>query len=195
VVLAKPGADRSGQSRHRESGAVTVSGGQLPPLAQDGADPAVGRRAPALSGTDFEGRAVASAAKVKPQVLLFLAHWCPHCRNEVPAIASWLAREGMPAGVSLMSVATATDDARPNYPPSAWLQREHWPLPVLLDDSSGTAANAYGLTGFPFFVFVNADGTVAGRSAGELPVEDLKARIEELRASRPATESTSVVTT
>ncbi len=195
VVLARPGSDRSGQvsSRHRESAAVTVSGAQLPSLPQDAAatDPAVGRRVPALSGTSFDGRQVTSAAGGKPQVLIFLAHWCPHCRNEVPLLTSWLEREGPPAGVALMSVSTGTDNARPNYPPSAWLQRERWPLPVLVDDASGSAAKANGLTGFPFFVFVNADGTVAGRYAGELPIEDLKARIEDLRASRPAPGSTS----
>jgi uncharacterized cupredoxin-like copper-binding protein len=192
VVLARPGADRSDQgARHRESGEVTVSGEQLPVLSQAGTDPAVGRRAPALSGTDFEGRPVATAASGKPQVVILLAHWCPHCRNEVPRITSWLRQAGTPAGVSLVSVSTGTDNARPNYPPSAWLGRERWPLPVVVDDTSGTAAKAYGLSGFPFFVFIDADGTVAGRYAGELDVEDLQARIQSLRASEPATASTS----
>ena len=32
----------------------------------------------------------------------------------------------------------------------------------MADSKNGTAAKAYGLTAYPYFVLVNADGTVAG---------------------------------
>ncbi len=186
VVVARPGSDRAGSQR-RETGAVTVGGAKLPPLPSAGsADPAVGRRAPTLSGTDFHGRPVATVADGRPQVLIFLAHWCPHCRAEVPRITAWLRDQGQPAGVSLTSVSTAVDGARPNYPPSQWLGREGWPLPVLADDGAGSAAGAYGVTGFPFFVFVDGDGTVAGRSSGEVPIEELRSQVAALSPAAPA---------
>jgi hypothetical protein len=31
------------------------------------------------------------------------------------------------------------------------------------------AANAYGLTAFPFSVFISADGTIAARATGAIP--------------------------
>ena len=89
---------------------------------------------------------------------------------------SWLDAKGMPAGVDLISVATAIDPNRPNYPPDAWLAREHWSVPVIVD-ADGRIATRYGLTAFPFWVAVRADGTVAQRLTGELTPEQLDALV------------------
>jgi hypothetical protein len=94
-----------------------------------------------------------------------------------------LAKAGVFDGVKVSAVATGTVD-RPdsNYPPSAWLKGEDWTFPVLADSPTGTAAQAYGLTSYPFFVLVNADGTVAGRGSGVLPADQIKANVEALKA-------------
>ena len=60
-----------------------------------------------------------------------------------------------------------------------WLAREGWTAPVITDPD-GSVASAYGLTAFPFFVFVNADGTVAARATGELPMPELQASLAAL---------------
>ena len=52
------------------------------------------------------------------------------------------------------------------------------PAPVLVDTADQTAAKAYGLSGYPYLVFVNEDGTVAGRWSGEMPEANLKAVVE-----------------
>jgi hypothetical protein len=93
-----------------------------------------------------------------------------------------LAQDGVFDGVKVSAVATGTNDQADNYPPSAWLEREDWPFPVMADSPDGTAAKAYGLTSYPYFVLVNADGTVAGRGSGELPEDQLKANIKALKA-------------
>ena len=67
---------------------------------------------------------------------------------------------------------------------SAWLKGEKWPFPVMADSPTGTGAEAYGLTSYPYFVLVNADGTVAGRGSGELPEDQIKANIEALKAGK-----------
>jgi thioredoxin-related protein len=54
------------------------------------------------------------------------------------------------------------------------------PTPVLADSSSDQAAAAFGLSSFPYFVFVNADGTVSSRVSGEIPVEEFRRRIDAL---------------
>ena len=59
------------------------------------------------------------------------------------------------------------DPARPNYPPSSWLEREGWTSPVLAD-GDGEAASAYGLPAFPYWVAVDADGRIVERRTGEL---------------------------
>ncbi len=68
---------------------------------------------------------------------------------------------------------------RKNYPPNLWLEREEWPAPVIVDDETNTVANAFGLTGYPFWVAVDGDGTVVFRRAGALAIVDL----EQLAAS------------
>ena len=141
--------------------------GSLPRL-EEGEDPAVGEALPTLEGAGFDGSTVRVENDGRPKLLFFLAHWCPHCQNEVPVIVDYLEDEGEPEGVDLIGVSTSVDDKRPNFPPSAWLERENWPVPVIADSEEGAAAEAFGVSGFPFFVAVDADGKVFARHAGPL---------------------------
>jgi thiol-disulfide isomerase/thioredoxin len=148
--------------------APVVSGTPLPSYAPDAStDPAIGQTIPTVisptGSIELDGTAKA---------ILFLSHWCPHCQAEVPVVQAWVDAGELPDDVELISVSTAIDPNRPNYPPSEWLERENWTAPVIVDES-GAVASAYGMTAFPYFVFVNADGTVAGRYTGELPTSDL----------------------
>ena len=61
-----------------------------------------------------------------------------------------------------------------------------WPFPVLADSTQFTAATAYGLSAYPYFVLVNADGKVAARATGEVPDDQIQADVKALksRASR-----------
>jgi thiol-disulfide isomerase/thioredoxin len=163
--------------------APTITGASLVPFENPTNDLAVGMTAPTVTGTSFDGSEVAIGGSGRAQILVFLAHWCPHCQAEVPLIQQWVDDGGLPEGVDLVSVSTAMDPAAPNYPPEAWLAREGWTAPVLVD-SAGTVADAFALPAFPYFVFVNADGTVAGRLTGEVPIEDLDAIADQLAATR-----------
>jgi thiol-disulfide isomerase/thioredoxin len=154
----------------------------LPPFASTTNDPAVGLPIPEVDGRSFDGTPVRISADGRPKVIVFLAHWCPHCQREVPVVQAWLDAKGMPAGVDLVSVATAIDPNRPNYPPDAWLAREHWEVPVIADSDNQIAAR-YGLTFFPFWVAVAADGTVAQRVTGELTPDQLDALVASITPS------------
>ena len=103
------------------------------------------------------------------------------CQREVPIIVR-LERQGVLEGIELGGVSTGTSKDAPNYPPSDWLEQVGWPAPVLVDTANQTAAKAYGLSGYPFLVFVDAEGKVVGRWAGEMPEDDLKAVIEAFKA-------------
>jgi len=159
---------------------VTVTGTKLPAYAAGKADPAIGLAAPKLGSVDFQGTNVeAGGVTGKPYAMVFLAHWCPHCQAEVPRLVS-LAKAGKIAGVDVTGVATGTSKAYPNYPPSAWLDREGWPFGVMVDDARSTAADAYGLAGYPYMVFVDAQGKVVGRTSGEVAPADVTAIFESL---------------
>ena len=146
-------------------------------------DPAVGLTAPTLRGTDYSGADVTIAPGTGgPMMIVFLAHWCPHCNDEIPVLLEWRDSGDMPAELQVFGVSTAVSDERPNYPPGEWLRDKGWEWPVLADDAQLTAANTYGVTGFPFFVIVDADGNVAARGSGEIPIEDLDALVDEVIA-------------
>lgn len=159
--------------------APAIAGASLSKLPETGADPAVGTAIPTVAGSDFAGQPVAIEANGKPKVLLFLAHWCSHCQAEVPVVQPWLNDGGAPEGVDLISVATGIDSALPNYPPEDWLAREGWTMPLIVD-RTGSVATAYGLSAFPFWVFVAGDGTVTGRTTGRLSIAELTTIISGL---------------
>jgi cytochrome c biogenesis protein CcmG, thiol:disulfide interchange protein DsbE len=159
----------------------TVAGTALPRFESSEGDPAVGLQAPAVDGSDFDGRPVAIEPDGRPKVAIFLAHWCPHCQREVRVIQRWLDERGTPDGVDLVSVVTSIDPARPNYPPDAWLDRERWSVPIV--DPDHQVADAYGLDAFPYFVLIDGQGRVVGRTTGELPVETLDQMIAQLAAT------------
>ena len=101
-----------------------------------------------------------------PQMLLFVAHWCPHCQAEVPVLSDWMNAGGLPADVELTTIATGTSADAPNYPPSEWLAEYSWPSPILADSEDQAAANAFGLPSYPYFVLVDGDGNVVARATG-----------------------------
>jgi cytochrome c biogenesis protein CcmG, thiol:disulfide interchange protein DsbE len=150
-----------------EMGTVTVSGAALDAMPDSGADPAIGAVAPSVTGQSFDGSPVSVTPSEGPMVVMFVAHWCPHCQREVPQVAGWV-KAGLADGVALRAVATGTDAKLPNYPPSAWLDREGWTIPTVADDAATSAATAYGLTSFPYFVALDGAGKVTARASGEL---------------------------
>ncbi len=163
---------------------VTVEGADLPVLPDGAAaDPAAGLPMPALRGASFDGAPVSITADGHPKVIVFVAHWCPHCQREVPDLVSWLRAGGLPRGVELYAISTAARPSAPEYPPSAWLTREGWPAPVLADAKDGRAAVAAGLNAFPFFVFVDGKNAVVQRLSGERPIADIEARARAIAPS------------
>ena len=158
--------------------AVAVEGQPLPQLSPNGEDPAVGQTAPAIRGTGFGGDAVNIEPGPQPRLVIFVAHWCPHCQREVPKIVQWLEDSGTPQGLDMIVVATATDPNRPNYPPSEWLEEEGLDLPTMADDRNGTAASAFGLSAYPYFVLMDANNRVIARDSGELSTDELDNLVE-----------------
>ena len=135
---------------------------------------------PTVHGQDFAGNNVAIEDDGRAKAIVFLAHWCPHCQTEVPRVQTWLEETGGVAGVDLYSVSTSMNSGAPNFPASAWLESEGWSVPVIRDDGEDSVHRAFGGGGFPFWVFVNADGTVAARVSGETTVEALEALLMAL---------------
>lgn len=178
LIVASIGTENPEADDSLAFGEVTVTGNGLPFLTDPAADVAVGLPAPALEGVDYQGEPVTIDPGGDPMVIIFLAHWCPHCQAEVPRLQQWVNETGGQPGVDLVSVATSSNRLQPNFPPGEWLTREGWTSPVLLDDRINSAGVSYGVSSYPFWVVVDSEGNVAARLTGQLD----RAGIEQLFA-------------
>lgn len=162
---------------------VAADAEPLPPLEAAGAqDPAVGQPAPPVTGMDPDGNPVQiGEGSGQAQAIGFMAHWCPHCQEEVPEVAGWVDSEPLPEGVELVAVSTEHEPSRPNWPSDEWLAEEGWPGPVLVD-STNAVNEAYAMAGTPYWVFVDADGTVISRTSGRIGEPQFRQVVEELAA-------------
>ena len=154
---------------------VAVTGDALPQMPESGEDPAVGKAAPTISGYDLAGR----PAKIDPgsdgkaTMVVFLAHWCPHCNYEIPVLNEWKEKGLMPPNLRVVGVTTASRPDQANWPPSKWLVAKKWTFDQFADSEKQDAAAAYGVGGYPFLVFIDAAGNVTSRTSGEVPVEEI----------------------
>jgi thiol-disulfide isomerase/thioredoxin len=162
---------------------VTVEGDPLPaqPTTTTAADPAVGQTIPTVTGQSFDGSSITIAPTGTPQLIMGVAHWCPHCQAEVPRIQDWLDTNGMPADVQLTTVATSNNDQRTNFPAGPWLRAAGWSVPTIIDDQKSQAAEALGVGSFPYFLVVDGQGKVVFRTSGEITMTQWEALLEAAR--------------
>jgi len=174
AVVVGGGDKRSGDVLATENQPVVIEGTILEPLGDEAIDPMVGQVAPTLNGATFDGSGVSvTPGDGQAYMIVFLAHWCPHCNREVPRLIEWQASGAVPSELQVVGVSTAVASDRPNYPPSQWAVDKGWTWPMMADSTSKEAAEAYGVSGYPFFVIVGADGEVKVRVSGEVEIPAL----------------------
>ena len=168
-----------------EYGDPVIAGEALPAMPPSVSvvdnDPATGMIAPEITGQDFDDSAVAITHDGTPKAVIFIAHWCSHCQAEVPRVQAWLDGGGGVDGVEIVSVTTSASSGQANWPPSSWLDREGWTSPNIRDNQASDAFTAYGGSSFPYWVFLNGDGTVAGRLAGQTGIDTLATVMQSLQ--------------
>ena len=183
VAISSSGSESNTSSSNiSEFSDITVTGDALPGFDSASTDASIGMTAPIVSGKGFTGTEITTDGAGTPTLLVFLAHWCQFCQREVPLLVEWEKDGKTPTGVDVIAVATGTDPANPNFPPSEWLAREEFPAlwPVIADSADKKAANAFGLSGYPYFVLVDAQGKVFKRLSGEIPMDELTTIINQM---------------
>ncbi|MFN3256525.1 MAG: TlpA family protein disulfide reductase [Ilumatobacter sp.] len=179
VDEAVAGTDATPEATTQETGPISFTGAPLPIYDVAAGDPSLGIASPIVSGQGFDGTPIAiGGPSDNPTLLVFLAHWCPHCNDEVPTLIGLQEAGSLPVGLDVVGVSTAADSTRDNYPPSEWAEELNWPWPMMADDDVLTAISVFGGSSFPFAVIVDADGTVLGRKAGASDAAGLSAFIE-----------------
>jgi len=163
----------------QQTGPIDIQGDVLVTYGEQADDPAVGFPAPVVSGESFDGTEIVLGAPTEnPTLVVFLAHWCPHCNAEVPELIGLDADGRLPEGLDVVGVSTAVAPDRDNFPPSDWIDDRGWPWPTMADDEIGSAIVAYGGSAFPFAVVLDTDGTVLARRAGQATGEETVAFLE-----------------
>ena len=133
-------------------------------------DPAVGLPSPVITALDFDDQPLTIGEPGRAQVLVFLAHWCPVCDQELPTLRSVVQAGGIPDEVDLVLVTTGLDPGRPNWPPTRWLADAGLgDVTTVRDDVGDPLMRAYGLRAYPAWAVIDAEGTVVARRQGLLP--------------------------
>jgi cytochrome c biogenesis protein CcmG/thiol:disulfide interchange protein DsbE len=163
---------------------ITPTGDPLAAYDETVKDPTIGKVAPTIDGKSFDGTPIRiGGTSDGPTLISFLAHWCPHCNREVPALVELEKKGKIPDGLNVIGVSTSPAPDRPNYPPSQWFRDESWPWPVMADDKQNNAFSYFGGAGFPFLVMLDKDGTVLARQSGESTPDQIKAWMEAVLAT------------
>jgi cytochrome c biogenesis protein CcmG/thiol:disulfide interchange protein DsbE len=153
------------------AGPVIVEGTPVSvPYPDGGADPAVGLPSPVITALDYDDREVVIGAPGQAQVLVFLAHWCPVCDQELPTLRDVVSAGGVPDSVDLVFVTTGLDPGRPNWPPTRWLADAGLSgVTTVRDDLGDPLMRSFGLRAYPAWAVIDAEGTLVARRQGLLP--------------------------
>lgn len=167
----------------QQNSTITVDGDPLEPYDELVEDPTVGSAAPVVSGESFDGTPITIGGPTEnPTMIVFLAHWCPHCNDEIPELIALDEAGELPEGLDVIGVSTAVDPSADNYPPSEWIDEKGWPWPTMADDADLTAIIAMGGTSFPFTVVLDEDGNVLARKAGTSSADEITAFLDDALA-------------
>ena len=122
-----------------------------------------GRQAPALEGTDLDGKVWRlSDLRGRAVLLNFWATWCEPCRAEMPSLQALAEREG---SQRLVILTVNFKEATPAV--QRFVAQTRLTLPVL-QDVQGGVARQWGIYIYPSTVLIGADGRVRGVVRGEL---------------------------
>lgn len=182
IVVALSGG--GGESGVVEVGFAEIVGDRLPEYNGE-PDPAVGTVAPRLRATDT---ATGDRVSIDPgdgvvHMIGFFAHWCQHCQAELPRIVERVRETALPDGVEMVAISSSVEQTAPNYPPTAWFDREGWPFPVYADSATSAATVGYGWSGYPYWVVVGPDGRVVVRASGEMTDPQFEAMVDAAAAA------------
>lgn len=186
-AVAEGAADEADTAALQQNGPIDVEGAILDPYESTLDDLAVGMKAPLVRGEGFDGSEIVIGAPTEnPTMVVFLAHWCPHCNAEIPVLLDLEATDRLPEDLDVIGVSTAVAADRDNFPPSQWIDDKGWSWPTMADDEALDAFGAYGGMGFPFTVVLDTDGTVLARRSGEATGDDTVAFLDAALADATA---------
>jgi cytochrome c biogenesis protein CcmG, thiol:disulfide interchange protein DsbE len=137
---------------------IAVLATRRPP--EDGVNPLIGHRVPALAGPTLDGRRLdVDSLQGKWVVVNFLASWCFGCVEEHPDLVRFAETHREDAQI----VGVAYNDDAESLREFFRVKKGDWP--VILSERNA-AAYDFGVTGVPESFVVNPDGVVVAWNQG-----------------------------
>lgn len=136
-------------------------------------DPSIGKPAPDFAFVLDNGEGTSLSALGKPAVINFWATWCGPCRAEMPELVK-LHQEHP----ELVVLAVNVQEDVATVTPFAEAFDMTMPVPM---DVEGNVQRAFAVRGLPTTLFVNSDGTIAGRVDGILTPTLLAEQVAKLQ--------------
>lgn len=147
------------------AGAIFAVLGDTPEVAE------VGRRAPAVVFTSFDGEAIDLADHVAsgegPVLLNLWASWCEPCKREFPALSTFAQAN---PGITVVGVAV-----QDQFEPARAFAEEMEPTFLVGWDAEDSVRDAYPSFGLPATFLIDAEGVVTDIVLAELTPERLAA--------------------
>ena len=131
--------------------------------------------APGFTVVDADGNEVSlKDFRGKGVVVNFWASWCGPCKSEMPHFQAAYEEYGEDVHFLMVNLSTAFGDTRADA--EKILEENGYTFPVYYDDMA-ECAYAYGISGVPVTVFIDADGMIASSKTGMISEADLQRRI------------------
>jgi cytochrome c biogenesis protein CcmG, thiol:disulfide interchange protein DsbE len=136
---------------------------------------------PLVARTQSQFQADLEALRGRVVVVNFWASWCVPCREEMPALEQ-ASQAYTEAGRPVTVIGVDASDVRSAA--ARFLEEVGVTYPTVYDQQGlrGGVASSWSVTALPQTWFVARDGSRAGRIAGRLTAEDLRAKVDELLA-------------
>jgi cytochrome c biogenesis protein CcmG, thiol:disulfide interchange protein DsbE len=134
---------------------------------------------PLVARTQPQFQADLDALRGRVVVVNFWASWCVPCREEMPALEQ-ASKAWAEAGRPVTVIGVDASDVRSEA--AKFLDEVGVTYPTVYDQQGlrGGVAASWSVTALPQTWFVARDGSRAGRIAGRLTAEDLRAKVDEL---------------
>ena len=122
----------------------------------------------------------------QPLVINFWATWCPSCLAEMPAL-EMQRRQHEDEGLQILAVNVGEDRETAR----AFIERlELFDFTIALDPDL-TVADAYGVRGLPYSLFIDSDGVIQAEYRGQLDDETMQRYVQAAIKAAPGAEPES----